>query len=185
MTGSKKVMLIVVVITVVIVGVFLFFATFFTIYTEHKDFYVTFHCTKQTGEPAQQVAIKHIDFISDNKIFHTDSTGNTKPILIRSEAVKNLFTRNRPSIRYFNPLFQFPDVDSNFYRIKLFADKKSHEIIMYTQQKDVIMERGKVVQTIRATSNEKVSTTTGLKIIVQHIFIEEEEVKIHLSIKQN
>lgn len=185
MTGSKKIMLIVVVITVVIVGVFLFFATFFTIYTEHKDFYVTFYCTTPTGEPAQQVAIKHVDFINDKNIFLTDSTGKTKPILIRSEAVKNLFTRNRPSIQYFNPLFQFPDVDTNFYRIKFFAEKEFHEVILYTVQQDVVMERGKTIQKVRAKNTDKISVTSGSQVFVQNTSIKGDEIQVYLLVKSN
>jgi hypothetical protein len=185
MMVSKKTMLIVVVITLAIGGVFLFFATFFTIYTEHKDFYVTFHCTTKTNEPLQHVVIKHVDFIDDKRIYQTDSTGKTNPVLIRSEAIKNLFTTKRPSIFYFNPLFQFPGVDSNFYRIKFFTEKEFHQVILYTKQQDVIMERGKVIQKIPAKVTNKIPATSNSQVFVQNIFIEEDEIKINVSVESN
>ncbi|MCU0383166.1 MAG: hypothetical protein MUF68_03795 [Cyclobacteriaceae bacterium] len=173
-------MLIVVVITLSIVGVFLFFGYFFTIYTEHHDFYVTFNCTTKANKPARQVSIKYVDFMNDKNVYQTDSTGKTKPILIRSEAVKNLFTRKRPSIFYFNPLFQFPDVDSNFYRIKFFDEKKSHSFVMYKQHQDIVMDRGLRIQSINLSAIENNTQTAITKIFINKIIIEGDAISIDL-----
>jgi len=165
---------------VLIVVVFLFIGLlFFTVYTESKDFYITFFIEDFNRTPISDFEIEIVELISQIRKYYTSGSGQTQRLRVNAQAVKTIYTMRVPSILYFKLVFRIPHVGQQYFEIQFKRKKK--EVFLYDNEKSLILKKGKLFQII----DDKVSSTKNTSIYFDRIEVKDVDIYVYLSVNRN
>ena len=167
------------IILAITLGVLLFLTMVFTIYTESKDFYLTFHVTDFENKAIQHFKIESIELITQVKQFVTAENGQTEKLRINSHAVKTIYTIKVPSILYFKPVFRFPDFSNQYFQFHFVRRKAKHKILIHDNQQSLIYRRGRLYQVIDSAINQQSNNSS---ISFSSIEVDKNEIKVYIRV---